>query len=147
MVHQRLTSCYQTLRIRSTTITIVVVDLSAVDRRGDFGHQRYDRHKNRKRTDSTSGPPLSQIEGQPLSENIKKRRDELVAFARTEAAKNGGLFVDHEFGGCAVLPTSLAFCASCRTRGMRFRLCPKQGLRVAAPRHALLGLCAAFGSV
>jgi len=43
--------------------------------------------------------PMMTIEGQPLSENIKKRRDELVAFARTEAAKNGGLFVDHEFGG------------------------------------------------
>ena len=38
--------------------------------------------------------PMMTIEGQPLSENVKKRRDALVAYATAKAQANGGLFED-----------------------------------------------------
>ena len=65
---------------------------------GKLGHaQRMELEEAQRLHKWKENVPMMTIEGQPLSDNVKKKHKELVAFAEANAAANGGLFVDPDF--------------------------------------------------
>jgi len=65
---------------------------------GKLGHaQRMELEEAQRLDKWKENVPMMTIEGQPLSDNVKKKHKELVAFAEANAAANGGLFVDPDF--------------------------------------------------